>query len=317
MFKHSMNRKTFFHMNLPPQFVFFVGWTLVGTALHAEEPVAEIIPLQKAAANFVVAYNHRDAAAVAALFTEKGEMTDFRGNDRVSGRAQIRKRYGEIFAENPPHIAVEVSSIRFVAPHLAIEDGVVHLTPSDDETAPARSTAYTAVLIEEDDGEWRIASTRSLGDVSGAAGQLAELAATLKGEWTHRNRQGVRLDLAFGWDPSGKSLAGEMLTTIADAPPQSGTIRISWDSLKKQIVSWIFDSTGGFTHSIWTPSEDGWLIRSEGTTGHGEALTASHKLTTRGEDTLIWTATHRVIAGENAPDQSMRIVRQTPTPGKD
>ena len=35
-----------------------------------------------------------------------------------------------------------------------------------------------------------------------AAGQLAELAAALKGDWTCQ-KEGLRLDLAFGWDGSG------------------------------------------------------------------------------------------------------------------
>lgn len=304
-------------MSIHTQFTLCIGCALIGGAsLRAEEPAAEIAALEMAAANFVVAYNHQDAAAIAELFTEAGEITDMKGNWLTTGRAQIQAHYEEVFAENPPHMAVEVASVRFVAPHIAVEDGVFHLTPGHDETAPPKSTAFTAVLTKDDDGEWRIASTRTLGDVTDAAGRLAELAASVKGEWTHRNPHGFRLDLAFGWDPTGQYLAGEMLTTTADAAPQSGTIRIAWDASKQQIVSWMFDSMGGFTHSTWSQVDDGWLIRSNGTTSDGESLTASQKLTPRGENTLIWAATHRIIAGENLPDQSMRIVRQTPEPGE-
>lgn len=283
----------------------------------AEDPTPEIAGLQKAAAEFVTAYNKQDATAIAALFTEDGEMADLSGTNLTSGRDEIQARYERIFSDGALHIAIEVDSVRFVAPNLAIEDGTFHLTPADDESAPPRSTTYTAVLIQDDAGAWRIASTRSLKDVTEAAGHLAALADALKGEWTYRDPEGVRLDLAFGWDSTGTHITGEMLTTTADAEPQEGSIRISWDASKQQIVSWMFDAEGGFTHGVWTPTEKGWLIRSEGTTADGETLTASQQLTTEGGDTLLWAASQRIVDGENIPDKTLRIVRQAPEPSED
>jgi uncharacterized protein (TIGR02246 family) len=290
---------------------------LGSAALTAEESIPEIDGLQKAAADFVVAYNNQDAAALAALFTEDGEMTDLSGTNLTSGHGEIEARYKQVFAAAPLHIAIEVDSIRIVAPGLAIEDGIYHLTPADEENAPARSTTYTAVLARNDSGEWRIASTRSLKDVSEGAGHLAGLAQALNGEWTHRAPDGVRLDLAFGWDSTGKHLIGEMLTTTADGEPQEGSIRIAWDASKQQILSWMFDAKGGFTHGIWTPNVQGWLVRSEGTTGDGEAIAASQQLTTDGPDTLIWSASQRVVDGQSLHDQTLRIVRQAPEPSAD
>jgi uncharacterized protein (TIGR02246 family) len=244
-------------------------------------------------------------------------MTDRSGTHLTSGRDEIQARYERIFSDDPLHIAIEVDSVRFVAPNLAIEDGTFHLTPADDETVPPRSTTYTAVLIQDDAGAWRIASTRSLKDVTGAAGHLTALADALKGEWTYRDPEGVRLDLAFGWDATGTSITGQMLTTTADAEPQEGSIRINWDASKRQIVSWMFDAQGGFTHGVWTPTDKGWLIRSEGTTADGETLTACQHLTTEGSETLIWAASQRIVDGENVPDKTLRIVRQAPEPSED
>jgi uncharacterized protein (TIGR02246 family) len=283
----------------------------------AEEPSPEIAGLEKAAADFVVAYNNKDASAIAALFTENGEMADITGKELTSGRAEIQARYEEIFAGNPPKMAVEVDSVRLVAPSLAIEDGTVHLTPADDENAPPRSSTYTAVLMRNAEGVWQIASTRDLKDATDSAGQLADLAEVLKGEWTCRTGEGVQLDLAFGWDASGKFLSGEMLTTAADAEPQEGTIRIGWNAARKSIVSWMFDAAGGSTMGIWTPTEDGWLIRAEGTTADGETLNAIQQLTPESKDTLIWAATNRVIDGEIQPDKTLRIVRQAPEPSEE
>jgi hypothetical protein len=105
-----------------------------------------------------------------------------------------------------------------------------------------------------------------------------------------------------------------MLTTTADGEPQEGSIRIAWDVSKQQILSWMFDAKGGFTHGVWTPNDQGWIVRSAGTTGDGEALAASQQLTTAGPDTLLWAASGRVVDGQSLPDQALRIVRQAPEP---
>lgn len=281
--------------------------------VRAEEPDPSIAGLEQTAEKFVTAYNQKDAAALAALFTENGEITNLSGEDTVSGREDIQAHYQEIFSdEDAPSIAVEVGSVRFVAPNLAIEDGVFHLTPPGEDETPVQSTAYTAALVKNDAGAWQIASSRGLKDVTDAEGHLAELANVLKGDWTCMTSDGVRMDLAFGWDSSGKAIAGEMLTTTSDGEPQPGTIRIGWNAARNAIVSWMFDAKGGSNQGIWTPTDEGWIIRSEGATADGEIMSASQQLTTEGENTLIWSATNRVLDGEKQPDNTLRIVRQAP-----
>ncbi|MEX1049721.1 MAG: nuclear transport factor 2 family protein [Akkermansiaceae bacterium] len=284
---------------------------------RAEEFSPDIAGLQQAAADFVTAYNKRDAAAIAALFTEEGEMADITGTKLTSGRGEIQARYEEIFDGTPALMALEVGSVRIVAANLAIEDGIVHITPAADEEHPPRSFSYTAVLMKNAENIWQIASTRDLADVTTADGNLAELANTLKGEWTSRTSDGVQLDLAFGWDATGKSVVGETLTTTADSEPQTGSVRLGWNAAKKSIVSWIFDAKGGVTEGVWTPTAGGWLVRVEGTTAEGETITLNQKLTAEGENTLIWSATNRVVNGELQPDTSLRIARQAPEPSED
>ena len=284
--------------------------------LRAEEPSPEIAGLQQAASDYVAAYNNKDAAAIAALYLENGEMTNLTGDETTTGRAEIKAHYDEIFAgKDVPEAAVEVASVRLVAPNLAIEDGTFHLDPPG-EDAPTRSTSYTAVLMKNEAGAWLIASTRDLKDVTDAGGQLAALADSLKGDWTCQ-KDGLRMDLAFGWDDSGKFLTGQMLTTSSDAEPQTATIRIGWDGARKTISWWTFDSGGGFAKGDWTPDDDGWLIRNEGTTADGEANSSNTHLTFDGKDTLLWNSKDRLVDGEKIPDVEMRIVRQAPEPEAD
>lgn len=290
----------------------YLSLAFCATSLHADEPSPEITGLQKAASDFVTAYNKKDAKAIANLFTEEGELTDLSGEEITSGRAEIEALYTDVLAdENASSIAIEVSSVRLVTPDIAIEDGKAHFTPPGEGTIP-RSIAYTAVLAKNAEGAWLIASSRTLRDVTDAAGQLAVLSSSLIGEWTSTTADGVRLDLAIGWDVSGKFLSGEILTTTADAEPQTGTIRIAWNAAKNSIVSWMFDSEGGVIEGVWTPSETGWLIRADGTTADGETFSAMQKITTEGKDVIQWDASQRVIEGAKQPDNKMRLVRQPP-----
>lgn len=292
----------------------FIIYLSVVCALHchAEEPAPEIAGLHEAATEFVTAYNKKDAAAIARLFTENGELTDLSGEEITSGRTEIEAFYSDVLAnQNASSIAIEVSSVRLVTPVIAIEDGTAHFTPPGEESVPS-SMAYMAVLNKNAEGKWLIASTRTLRDVTDAAGKLAALSTSLIGEWTSTSSDGVRLDLAIGWDLSGKFLSGEMLTTTADAEPQTGTIRIGWNAAKNSIVSWIFDSKGGVIEGVWTANGAGWLIRADGTTAEGETFSAMQKFTREGNDVIQWDASERVIAGEKQPAKRLRLVRQTP-----
>ena len=292
--------------------------------LRAEEPEAkaaetveetspEIAGLEKTAADFIVAYNNNDAAALAGLFTEQGEVADLEAKDVTTGRKQIQARYEEIFAEEKvPALAIEVESVRLVGTNLALEDGTLHFT-AEGEDAPAKSATYSAVLQKNAEGAWQIASTRQLQDVTSPAGHLADLASSLKGDWTGQ-KDGTRLDLAFGWDDSGQAVTGLLLVSKADAKPIKTTIRFAWDAARKTISCWTFDDAGGFAKADWTPIEGGWQIRTEGTTADGETMSANQTLVFEGKDAYNWSGKDRLIDGQSQPDTSVRIVRQSPEP---
>lgn len=279
----------------------------------AEESSPEISGLEKTAADFIVAYNNKDAAALAALFTEQGEVADLEAKDVTTGHKEIQARYEEIFAEeNVPALAIEVDSVRLVGTNLAMEDGTLHFT-GEGEDAPAKSATYSAVLQKNAQGAWQIASTRQLQDVTSPAGHLADLAASLKGDWTGQ-KDGTRLDLAFGWDESGQAVTGLLLVSKADAKPLKTTIRFAWDAARKTISCWTFDDAGGFAKADWTPIEGGWQIRTEGTTADGETMSANQTLVFEGKDAYNWTGKDRLIDGASQPDTNVRIVRQSPEP---
>jgi uncharacterized protein (TIGR02246 family) len=284
--------------------------------LRAEEPSPEIAGLEKAAADFVIAYNNKDAAGLAALFTAEGEITDLAAEDVTTGRDEIKAHYEEVFAEKEvASAAIEVDSVRLVGTNLAVEDGTVHFTFPGENFA-ARSSAYSAVLQKNEAGVWQIASTRTLRDVTGPAGHLDDLLNVLKGDWTCQ-KDDTRFDLAVGWDESGQYVTGELLVTKADSKPLASNLRFGWDAARKTITCWTFDDAGGFAKADWTQVDDTWQVRTEGTTAEGEAMSANQTLTFEGKDTFIWSGKDRLIDGEDQPEARLRFVRQAPEPEAD
>ena len=86
--------------------------------------------IRKSAAEFAQAFEKGDAKTIAAQWTEQGEFRDDAGTV-LRGRAAIEKAYTEQFKAKPKdRIEVEVKSIRFLARDLAVEDGVLRLTPA-------------------------------------------------------------------------------------------------------------------------------------------------------------------------------------------
>lgn len=286
---------------------------LCQTALHGEESTAETDGLRRAAEEFVSAYNQRDAAAVAALFTEEAALSDAGGRKTASGRAAIQRHYERILSDgDAPSLAIEVGSVRQVSPGVALESGTFHLTRPESEQ-PFRSAAYAAVLVKREDGAWRIASNREGADTTAPQGRIEGLAKCLEGEWTCQT-DGVRLDVSFNRSETGRALLGEMLATTADAPPQRTTLRIAWDGSRKTLAWWTFDDAGGFASGDWTPEGEGWSVVTRGTSADGENTCASSRLEFDGEDAIVWSITRRFVDGERLEDVELRLVRQAPAP---
>jgi uncharacterized protein (TIGR02246 family) len=279
---------------------------------QADKPDDAIETLGLAARRFVAAFNGRDAAAIAGLFMPNGEI---RGHDGtiISGREEIETFYKGIFAaDSVPGIALEASSVHFISPDIAIEDGVVHFTYAEDE--PVRSISYSATQLRQADGSWLTAISRDKLEVTPPSEQIKPL-RWLIGEWTLEGEDGLRVDMAIHPDERENYLLGEALITTAEGDAQSTSLRIGWNPATSSIHWWNFDSDGGHTTGQWTRQDDHWLIQNSGVTAANETTSSSQSLARDGADSMVWVATNRTVAGETLPAISFRFVRRAPAPG--
>src|SRR5688572_3731719 len=80
--------------------------------------------IRKNAEAYVDAYNKRDAKAVASMWSPDAVYMDPSTGDAAVGREEIEKAFAEILSElKDGKLEVEVRSIEFVSPNVAIESG--------------------------------------------------------------------------------------------------------------------------------------------------------------------------------------------------
>lgn len=276
---------------------------------------AEEKAIRASAEAFTKAYNNHNARAVAQLFAPKAEIIDENGV-LTRGREAIEKAFAEVFKEDPKIEAqCEIESIRILTPNIGVEEGRVHSKTSPDD--PESISSYVAIHVKVE-GKWLVASVRDFEappPEPTAHDRLEEL-AWLVGDWVDESPQAV-VHSSCRWDDSGNFLIQDFKIRIAGSIALSGTMRIGWDAVNKQIRSWVFDSQGGHTEGFWIRDGAEWSVKARGNTIDGEVATAVNIYRRVDDDTIAWRSTERTLDGERVDDvPTVTIKRRPPPAGK-
>lgn len=280
------------------------------TADPAPRPSADEEQIRKAVVAFVELYNAHKAAELVDLFAADARVVYSNGSEE-NGREEIKQSFEDAFAANPKTaVSVDVDSIRFLTPEVAVEEGSTMIFP-DGETLTSRDR-YTVLHLKRD-GRWLMQSVRVVEEESlSAYGELSPL-EWLVGEWIDEGREEL-VEATFRWDDNKSFLLEEFQVVRDGDVVLKGTQRIGWDPQAKQIRSWIFDSAGGFGETTWIPAGDDWICKATGVRPDGASASATRRLTRIGEDHVVWTSTDRILGGEQLPDLAVTMVRKPPQP---
>ena len=272
-----------------------------------EDQRQETDAIRQASREFVEAFNKGDVKAVAALWTEDGDLTDESGR-RLTGRSAIEKEYARFLKENPgTKIRIVIDSLRLLSVDAAIEDGRAMLDPAP-AGAPATSK-YTAVHVKTD-GKWRMSTVRdSRVETPSAYDKVADL-EWLIGTWT-AEEHGAKTESVCKW-VAGKSFVERTYTvTQPDGATTSGVQLIGFNPQGGHIQSWNFSSDGGHAVGVWTPRENGWSAEMRGTLGDGTNTTAVNRLTKLDENAYVWQSVNRTAGDQSLPDTDEVVLRRT------
>lgn len=259
----------------------------------------------------VVAYNAGDAKTIAGLFTPEAVIFDENGHT-TQGRDSIQESFAEIFRQHPQsHLDVAISSIRFVAPGVAIEDGTSTVLHAPDTTP--RNTSYSVLHVKVG-GKWQMASARDLENEEATAQSELEQLSWLVGEWVDESPDGL-VRTKYSWSDNHVYLVSEFSMHIGGQTALSGTQRLCWDPLLDKVRSWVFDSEGGFSEGTWTRHGNEWIVKLSGVTRDGRAGSATHIIRRLSADKYSWQARDRIVGDEVTPDtHEIVVVRRPPGP---
>ena len=268
--------------------------------------------VKKAEIATIEAFNKGDAAALAALVAEKGELVDENGNV-FAGREQITGLFKAFFERFPKaELQMEVTGVRTVGDSLAIEEGVRLITVPDSDVAA--QVRYAAVRDKVGDS-WPIASYSEFADdPQPTPAEMLSAVSFLVGDWIDESPEG-KTTINYRWEDDGNFLLGDYTLAVAGMPESRSHQRIGWDPLEGVIRSWTFDSDGGYSTGEWVATEAGWVIKSDATMPDGTTGSATVTVTPTDADHFIVRSSDRIIGGVDEPEFELTVARRPPQPG--
>lgn len=247
---------------------------------------------------YEAAYAKGDVKALADFFADDAEFTTEDGRT-FSGRTAIEESIRAAFKQSPgAKLAINVESVRVLAPEVVIEKGSTAVTDKDGETNGA---LYTAIHVKKD-GKWKISQLIETPlPVVTPHERLSEL-AWLIGEWEEADKTtGVTVRSEYVWARGGNFITRNITVQREGSTVLEGWQIIGWDPVEERIRSWTFDGEGGFAGGLWTREGDRWLLRETGVTPEGGRTSADNTFSKLDDDRFTWESHNRTLDGEPQP----------------
>ena len=259
------------------------------------------------------AYNRGDTKGLAALFCPQAELVDDAGNVH-KGREAIAAIYAKFIERFPgAKMELDIDSLHFAAPGIAIEDGT-RTVITGDQTERA-TNRYTMVHVKRDEG-WVIASAREVpDDPDPTPHDRLEPLAWMVGDWVDESSE-VAISISCRWADSGNFLLLDFDAKVQGETVMKSNQRIGWEPLAGRIRSWVFDSDGGYGQGEWTEVDGNWVVKSTAVLPNGLTGSATIVIRPDGEDKFVMTGFDRILGDALEADFEAEIVRKPPQPSQ-
>lgn len=279
----------------------------VPVSARPDSPDEEAI--RKMLIGYAAAYNKGDADVASLFFTPDCEWTDDEGRV-LKGRDAIRKDFEQLFKSSKGmKLEATIDSVRKVSNDSYTIRGGSTITKPDGSS----DKGPYVLLVGKRDGNWLIADVRELpGESAQAAATPLDGLSWMVGEWTDSSDD-LNVTAVCDWTANGHFLMRTHTVTNADGDVElQGTEVIAWDPNAKQIRSWMFDSDGTVTESVWTNKGNVWTANAKGFLADGRKASATHTYTVVDPNTITYASSNRDVGGQlqpNVPD--VKMVRVT------
>ncbi len=263
-----------------------------------------------------------DGKALAKLWLPEGDIIDATG-EVLPGRTSVEMLEPPAADAPPaakPAITFEKTTVRFVSPDVALEDGVVRALPPG-YSVPVHGR-FAAVWVRHE-GAWKLAAIReSKSDRAVGHEVLADLDWMI-GDWAAVEdatvkTAGVRptIEVSARWNRQHTFIIRDMTITPPGGSQDDAiriTQRIGWDPLSKSIRSWVFSSDGGHGEAVWYRDGDSWVARASAVLPDGSQTSSLNMYSFDGKDRCVWRSLPTHVGGEHMPQVNMTMVRKQGT----
>lgn len=287
--------------------VFCLLWLCGHTQLRADQ-AADEAAIRASAAEYVQAYNAHDAEKLAGFWSEHAIYQNPLTGDEATGKESIADEFKAIFEElGEGKLAVEVLSIEFVSPGVAVEQGIATVTPKGGEP---QISEYSAVHVKHGD-RWLLdrVTEKAESETPSHYEQLKSL-EWLIGTWVDEDDE-ARIEATCQWAKNQNYITRSFTIGLAGEPEISGIQIIGWDAAAKKIRSWAFDSDGGFAEGSWHEKNGSWIVESAAVLPDGRRGSSVNIMKPLDDNTLSWQITGRDVDGEILPNlPEVKVARQ-------
>ncbi len=281
---------------------------VVPQEVPAADQAADKAAIENAVKSYTAAFNGRDAKKLAAHWGPEAVYTNPLTGVQVEGREAIVKEFEAIFADSKDaKLDVQVESIQFLSPSVAIEQGTASLVSPDEPPVLSR---YTALHVKRD-GKWALDRVSEQDDIVPTSNydKLKDLEWMI-GTWLDQDEEAT-VETTCQWTKNQAFITRAFTVSIADRIDMSGMQIIGWDASVDKIRSWVFDSDGGFGEATWTKKDNRWIVEAAGTLPDGRRTSAVNILTILDNNTISWQSTGRELDGEILPNiEPVKLARQ-------
>jgi len=283
-----------------------------GATLRADQ-AADEAAIRENAVKYVELYNRRDSKGMAEMWSPDAVYTDASTGESVVGREAIAKQLDYVFAgSEDAKLKVDVASIDFVSPNVAIEKGTAEVSYSK---SPTEKTEYSAVSVRRD-GKWLLdrvtdvdADEKKDEPPPSNYEHLKEIEWMI-GNWVDKDDQAT-IETECEWTKNRNFMTRSFAMIVGDEVTKSGMQIVGWDPVAKLIHSWVFDSDGDYSQGTWTRKGDKWVVHSTGVLQDGGKTSATNIFTRVDDNSFTFQSIDREADGEVLPNiDEVLIVRK-------
>lgn len=224
------------------------------------------------------------------LFSENAIFIDQSGEE-THGREALRNRFAQFFQQQSlPSIGLHPESMRFPANTVA---SVVGSASRQQGASHLPATRFTMLLVQEN-SKWLISEvTETIIQSAQLENRLAELGWMI-GDW-RVNKNDVNAKLSVEWAAGRKFILAKTTITKPDKSEQIDTQVIGWDPQNRRIISWHFDSNGGYGSGAWAkhPDKDEWSVDINGIGADGSTTRATNVFQLKSPGEFSWQSVNR------------------------